>query len=424
MPRSIIYDITPFARRSVQDVGGIDRVAFAYGIHFAAAARRDLWGAYFGAVAPHPVARSALQAILSNTEQAWHDDVPIEGDPALPAILAWLESPYQSPAPTVPRPPLRGLDQAKRVAFHVRHWLAGINRPLPKDAIYLNVFNAGREHHFLFDWLNRRPDVRPVFFIHDLLPLDHPEYFPPHYRKLTERRLATTARYGAGFVTSSKVVRDRLVEVLEQRGRAKPPIHVAALPSPLPVVKRTPSAGRPRQPYFVIVGTIEPRKNHLLLLNLWRDIASGAASSPKLVAIGARGWKNEQVYDMFERCAAIRPHVMKVERVCAAALARLVADAQALLMPSFDEGYGLPVVEALTLGTPVIASDIPVFREITQNSATLLSPLNGQDWRDTILAFSEPQSSALNAARVKAGQFRAPNWDDYFQGVEDFLDTL
>jgi glycosyltransferase involved in cell wall biosynthesis len=95
-----------------------------------------------------------------------------------------------------------------------------------------------------------------------------------------------------------------------------------------------------------------------------------------------------------------------------------------LLIPSFNEGYGLPVVEALTLGTPVIASDIPVFREITQDCATLLSPLNGQDWRDTILAFSKPQSSALNAARAKAAQFGAPNWDDYFQGVENFLDSL
>src|SRR5262249_13843038 len=153
-----------------------------------------------------------------------------EADPALPAIWTWLEGP-QSPAPTVSHPPRRGLGQAKRIAFHVRHWLAGINRPLPKDAIYLNVFNAGREHHFLFDWLKHRPDVRPAFFIHDLLPLDHPEYFPPHYRKLTERRLATIAQYGAGFITSSKVVRDRLVQVLEQRGGHKPPIHVAALPS-------------------------------------------------------------------------------------------------------------------------------------------------------------------------------------------------
>ncbi len=56
-------------------------------------------------------------------------------------------------------------------------------------------------------------------------------------------------------------------------------------------------------------------------------------------------------------------------RLCAAALAQLLPDAQALLVPSFDEGYGLPVVEALTLGTPVIASDIPVFGEITQDCA-------------------------------------------------------
>ena len=67
-------------------------------------------------------------------------------------------------------------------------------------------------------------------------------------------------------------------------------------------------------------------------------------------------------------------------------------------MPSFDEGYGLPVVEALTLGTPVIASDIPVFREISQGFATLLAPLNGGDWRETILAFSERQLVGLECS--------------------------
>ena len=93
-------------------------------------------------------------------------------------------------------------------------------------------------------------------------------------------------------------------------------------------------------------------------------------------------------------------------------------------MPSFDEGYGLPVVEALTLGTPVIASDIPVFREISQGCATLLAPLNGGDWRETILAFPNEQPSAWNAAKAKALQFRVPNWRDYFSGLENFIDLL
>ena len=421
MPRSIIYDITPFAGAAAEDVGGIDRVAFAYGRHFSATSRRDVWGAYYGAWAPHLVNAHELTAILENTAQAWGDDIPAGADLVLAHIRSWLKG---SPSNTrtlsrfvVPR----GIARASRIAFHARYWISAATRPLPASAIYLNVFNAGREHRFLFDWL-RRPGVRPVFFVHDLLPLDYPEYFRPGHVELTRSRLANVAISGAAYITSTKIVRSRLLEVLRQRGRSDPAVHVAPLPSPLPSAKRASIRGSARPPYFVMIGTVEPRKNHLHILNLWRDFASSAGSVPKLIAVGAPGWENEQVLDMFERCTAIRPHVLKVERISATALAQLVADAQAVLMPSFDEGYGLPVVEALTLGTPVIASDIPVFREITQGFATLLPPLNGGDWREAILAFSERQSSAWAVANAKTSKFRAPNWRDYFKGVEDFLE--
>jgi glycosyltransferase involved in cell wall biosynthesis len=424
MSRPIIYDVTPFARRTVQDVGGVDRTAFAYG-RYLASASRPVWGAYYGPFGPHPVTLDQLKAILQNTEQAWRDDVSADADPGLAAILAWLGTPGANPPAISPVVQPSFIDRAQRVAFHVRCWLSGATQPLPQDAIYLNVFNAGREHHFLFDWLKRRADVQPVFFVHDLLPLDYPEYFPRHYGELTERRLATIVEYGAAFITSTSLVRDRLLDELRRRGRSAPAIHVAPLPSPLALAGDPASAAGPRrQPYFVMIGTIEPRKNHLLLLNLWREFACRTGKIPKLVAVGAPGWENEQALDLFDRCAAIRPHVLKIGRLSGAALEQLLTGAQALLMPSFDEGYGLPVVEALTLGTPVIASDIPVFREITQGCATLLSPLNGEDWRDAILAFADPQSPTWGAAKANASQFRTPRWQDYFKGVEDFLDQL
>lgn len=421
MPRPIIYDITPFSRGSVDEVGGIDRVAFAYGRHFASTSRPGVRGAYFGARAPRLLNQNELQSILQNTEHAWRDDLSAEDDLELAHVLTWLGGQSNARTSLVST---RRDNRAKRLAFHSRYWIAAATRPLPRNAIYLNVFNAGREHRFLFRWLNRRPQVQPVFFVHDLLPLDYPEYFRPSHIELTRRRLATIAIDGAAFITSTLVVRDRLLDVLRRYGQFDPPIHVAPLPSPLPSLRHSLVAESASRPYFIMVGTVEPRKNHLLLLNLWREFASRSQNIPKLVLVGAPGWENEQVLDMFERCTAIRPHVQNVHRVSAAALAQLLGHAQALLMPSFDEGYGLPAVEALTLGTPVIASDIPVFREITQGCATLLSPLDGRDWHEAILAFTERASPGWSAAKTKASQFCAPNWHDYFQDVEGFLDSL
>lgn len=424
MSRPLIYDITPLSRLAVEGIGGIDRVAFAYGQRFATTSRPGVWAAYFGGIAPHPIKVNELRNILQNTRCAWRDDVTADADQTFRQVLAWLGQPRSNRNVQSKIAPARQIvERASRLAFHTRYWIASAVRPLPAHAIYLNVFNAGREHRFLFDWLNRRPDVQPVFFMHDLLPFDFPEYFRPGYVELTRRRMATaTDLTSSTFIAGTRVVADRLSDMLRQRGRREPRIHVAPLPSSLPMAQH--AIVDATTPYFMMIGTIEPRKNHLLILNLWREFALRAGTAPKLIMIGGPGWENEQVHDMLERCLPIQPHVLRVDRISAAALTQLLANAQALLMPSFDEGYGLPVVEALTLGTPVIASDIPVFREISQGCATLLSPLDGAQWADAILALSGPQSAAWTAAKLKASRFHAPDWNDYFKGVEDFLDSL
>ena len=99
-------------------------------------------------------------------------------------------------------------------------------------------------------------------------------------------------------------------------------------------------------------------------------------------------------------------------------------NAVAVLMPSFAEGYGIPVVEALSLGTPVICSDIPVFREISQDKALLRSPIDGRGWLEAIESMTGAGSVLREKYAAKARDFRAPTWDSYFRNVQDFLATL
>ena len=177
-------------------------------------------------------------------------------------------------------------------------------------------------------------------------------------------------------------------------------------------------------PYFVVLGTIEPRKNHLLLLNIWRRLAEEQPSPPTLVIIGTRGWENEQVLDVLDRSVLVRPHVVEASGVSDRGVMRLLANARGLLMPSFAEGYGLPVVEALSLGTPVVASDIPIFREVSHGRAVLRHPLDGPGWRDAIMRLSDPASPFAVQARREAQAFRSLSWSTYFAGVEAFLHEL
>jgi glycosyltransferase involved in cell wall biosynthesis len=179
----------------------------------------------------------------------------------------------------------------------------------------------------------------------------------------------------------------------------------------------------PARPYFVMLGTIEPRKNHALLLQIWRNYAETlpTGSIPELVLIGRRGWENESIFRMLDRCESVRPHLREMNGVADDELWPLLRGARAMLFPSFVEGWGMPMVEALALGVPVIGSDIPPFREAGQGIPDLLSPLDGHGWSERILEYATDDSSGRARQVARLPLFRPPTWQQHFEKVEAML---
>ena len=93
-------------------------------------------------------------------------------------------------------------------------------------------------------------------------------------------------------------------------------------------------------------------------------------------------------------------------------------------MPSFAEGFGLPVVEALALGAPVIASDLPALREAGGRAPDYLDPLDGPGWTAAVLDYAKPDSAMRRAQLKRMATWRPPNWDDHLNLALDFVSEV
>ncbi|MCW4590377.1 glycosyltransferase family 4 protein [Gluconacetobacter entanii] len=230
----------------------------------------------------------------------------------------------------------------------------------------------------------RQHAARFVPMVHDLIPIEFPEYARPREPARHEARMNTVLELARGVIVPSRVVEESLLRYARHK-RTNLPIRV--VPHGVLDAPPVPAGGVVcSHPYFVCLGTIEPRKNHLLLLNLWRDMVenAGDAPVPHLVLVGRRGWENENIVDMIERCPSLQGIVRECNSQSDPEVTALLRGARGLLFPSFSEGYGLPLSEALKLDVPCVCSDIEVFHEVAGKAATFIDPLDGPGWRNAI----------------------------------------
>lgn len=288
-------------------------------------------------------------------------------------------------------------------------------------AIYLNIGHTGLEEPGLPEWVDRC-GLRAVFLIHDLIPITHPEFCRAGEDERHAQRMRNVLACAAGIIGNSQATLTELEEFAVREDTAVPP-YLPAWISGNEVPRASPAAALDR-PYYIIVGTIEGRKNHVLLLQLWRSLVERMGSAaPRLLIVGQRGWEAEHAHAMLDRNPVIRGHVRELGNANDAELARLIAGARALLMPSFAEGFGLPIVEALQLGTPVICSDLPAFREIAGDIPLFLDPLDGRGWERAVLSFVEDCPERARQKRLMR-DYRGPDWESHFAQVDPWLAGL
>lgn len=287
------------------------------------------------------------------------------------------------------------------------------------------LFNTGHSGLERDDYPNllNRMRASPIFVVHDLIPITHPEYCRAGERERHITRMNNVLRLARGVITNSQATLDDLCSFATQTLQPMPPSVVGLL---APGISSVSPGSRPMQhPYFVVLSTIEPRKNHWLLLQMWRSLVESMGElAPRLVVIGQRGWECENVVYMLERCEQLKGYVFELSNCTDEELATYLQHAQALLLPSFAEGYGMPLVEALAFGVPVIASDLPVFREVAGEIPEYVDPLDGKRWGELVKEYTKSDSQPRAKQLSRQGGFRVTTWANHFTKVDALLEQL
>jgi glycosyltransferase involved in cell wall biosynthesis len=251
-----------------------------------------------------------------------------------------------------------------------------------------------------------------VLSIHDMTLALFPEYHPLQRRLLTSNLLARVARGARLVLVPSESTRRDLVRLLGvDSGRVRViPYAAAAHFRPVPTgAERLATAYGVRAPYFLYVGTLEPRKNLPRALRAFARVAP-TLRDHSFVLVGQPGWQYEAVLREASR-PELAGRVTFVGYVPEEDLPALYSHATALVYPSLYEGFGLPVVEAMACGTPVLTSRSSSLAEIAEGAARLVDPADEAALTAGLLDLATDRDLAADLAargRARAAEF---SWD-------------
>ena len=258
----------------------------------------------------------------------------------------------------------------------------------------------------------RRLGVTLQFVVHDLLPLTNPEWFPENGADGFEKWLRTIVKFD-GAVCVSRATADKLKSFLENSDiRPAKPFHTSVSHNGADIQSSLPSSGLPddantvlkhieSSPTFLMVGTIEPRKGYGQALKafelFWQEDAN-----LNLVIVGKKGWAVDGLIRKIEAHPQLNKKLFWLPGISDEYLERIYSKSACLIAASEDEGFGLPLIEAAQYHLPIIARDIPIFREVANSHAYYFNGKEPSELMDSIQCWlrlfhldKHPQSNSM-----------------------------
>lgn len=222
---------------------------------------------------------------------------------------------------------------------------------------------------------------RFVITVHDLAFWRYPDFLTPESRRYYNGQIQYAVRHAAAIAADSTATRDDLIELLNVPAEKITVIHLghdpAFRPQPAEAVADVLNElGLPRG-YVLFVGTFEPRKNVPLLLEAYARWRARQPEAPPLVLVGNTGWLFAETHARIAELG-LTGQVRILENVPGASLPALYTGAGVVVLPSHYEGFGLPVLEAMGCGTPVVISNRASLPEIAGEAALIVAELTAE----------------------------------------------
>lgn len=332
----------------------------------------------------------------------------------LTAFLSTISSVGSAPQSAKVRRTLILLELLKRLFFPSSAvvWLGRAR--MQGQTWYINVGHTGLNKSHMLNHLRTVCGIQIAIYIHDLLPVSHPHLFREGERDKHLTRIANVERNANVVLTNSRFTAGELFKRTNIKDAAV--LEIGTLAHGGGGVAADGRSG------FVSIGTIEPRKNYIWLVRCWLEFCEAhpeLVGTEKLTIFGRAGWLSGAEKLELDKMADQRSRVQIISGASDREIGEKVASARAYVSAAHVEGWGMPLAESLSAGTPVIASDVPAHREVTQDQARFFRPGNADELIQLLTkCFDQREYQQMLQA---TSRFRPWGWDEHFKKLEAIL---
>lgn len=283
--------------------------------------------------------------------------------------------------------------------------------------LYINIchnFLCGYESIINFSLMS---NFRLIFYCHDLIPIDYPEYVNHKATKKHSEFIKLMLKVSDMVIVNSQYTKNRLLDFASKKRLEIPTVKILKIGVETKLTNISWKASDHHE-HFIFISTFEPRKNHILLFLCWKKLFSILREkTPKLLLVGKEGWNMEWLKYYINADENIRKLIQHKTNVSDSELKELLLKSYASLNPSYVEGWGMSAVESIAIGLPTVCSDIPAYREATQNAAKYLSPLNVDAWVEHIIYLLKQKNSYVKKPTPET-------WDYHFLQLEKIIKNI